>query len=76
MYGGRAIAFGAGYMSEPREHRRRWHRLGLFVDTSDTLTALGHLVRRDVPGPAAAALGALTGAYAAIGAPRLRGQRA
>jgi hypothetical protein len=76
IYGSRAIALGAGYLSEPKEHRGRWHRLGLFVDTSDTLTAVGHLARRDVSRPAAAALCALTGAYAVIGVLRLVGQRA
>ena len=75
IYGGRAIALGAGYLSEPAEYRGRWHRLGLFVDTSDTLTAVGHLARRDVPRPAAAALCALTGGYAAVGVWRLFGQR-
>lgn len=75
IYGARAIALGAGYLSEPPEHQGRWHRLGLFVDTSDTVTAAGHLVRRDVPGSAAAALFALTGGYALVGLRRLLARR-
>ncbi|HEV7788788.1 MAG TPA: hypothetical protein VGP05_07240 [Pseudonocardia sp.] len=38
---------------------------------SDTLTAVGHLVRRDVPTRAAAALGVFTGGYLLVGATRL-----
>jgi hypothetical protein len=71
IFGARAIALGAGYLSEPPAGRRRWHRLALFVDTSDTLTAVGHLVRRDVPTRGAAALGVLTGGYLLVGATRL-----
>jgi hypothetical protein len=71
IFGARAIALGAGYLTEPPAGRRRWHRIALFVDTSDTVTALGHLVRRDVPTRAAAALAALTGGYALVGAARL-----
>ncbi|WP_211261550.1 hypothetical protein [Pseudonocardia acaciae] len=71
IFGGRAIALGLGYLTEPAAHRARWHRLGLFVDTSDTLSALAHLRRRDIPRPAVLAAGALTGTYMAIGALRL-----
>lgn len=71
IYGGRAIALGLGYLTEPPVHRRRWHRLGLFVDTADTLAALGHLRRRDLPRPAVLAAGALTGGYMLTGALRL-----
>ncbi|HEY1971373.1 MAG TPA: hypothetical protein VGH89_25690 [Pseudonocardia sp.] len=71
IYGGRAIALGIGYLTEPSQHRGRWHRLGLFVDTSDTATALGHYLRRDVPRPAILKLGALTGSYMLVGAARL-----
>jgi hypothetical protein len=75
IFGARAIALGTGYLTEPPEHRSRWHRLALGVDTSDTLTAAAHLVRRDVPRPAAGALFALTGGYAAVGLHRLLAQR-
>lgn len=75
IYGGRAIALGVGYLTEPAEQRGRWHRLGLFVDTADTLTAIGHLVRRDIPRTAATALAGLTGGYATVELLRLSGQR-
>jgi hypothetical protein len=74
IYGGRAIALGAGYLSTPPDQRGRWHRLGLFVDVADTITAIGHLARRDIPRPTAAALGTLTGGYALVGLLRLLGQ--
>lgn len=71
IFGGRAVALGAGYLTEPEDQRGRWHRLGLFVDVSDTATALDHLARKDLPRPATAALLALTGSYALVGALRL-----
>ena len=71
IFAGRAIALGAGYLTEPTEQRRRWQRLTLFVDIADTLAALSHLHRRDLPRPAVLALGGLTGSYAVIGAVRL-----
>lgn len=70
VFAGRAIALGAGYLTEPPAQRRRWQRLGLFVDTADTLAAVGHLWRRDVPRPTVLALCALTGGYALTGALR------
>ncbi|MDN5919424.1 MAG: hypothetical protein L0I76_30720 [Pseudonocardia sp.] len=73
IFAGRAIALGAGYLTEPTTQRRRWQRLTLFVDVADTLAALGHLRRRDLPRTAVLALGGLTGSYAVIGALRLRG---
>jgi hypothetical protein len=71
VFGARAVALGAGYLTEPAGQRLRWHRLGLFVDTADTLGAVGHLVRRDLPRPAVLALGGLTGCYMLTGAVRL-----
>lgn len=68
IFAGRAIALGAGYLTEPLAQRRRWQRLTLFVDVTDTLAALGHLRRRDLPRSAVLALGGLTGTYAAVGA--------
>lgn len=68
IFAGRAIALGAGYLTEPLAQRRRWQRLTLFVDVTDTLAALGHLRRRDLPRSAVVALGGLTGTYALIGA--------
>ena len=76
IFGARAMALGVGYLSEPAEGRRRWHRIALAVDTSDTLTALGHLVRRDAPRKGIVMLGALTGGYMLVGAARLARERA
>jgi hypothetical protein len=67
IYGGRAIALGLGYLTEPHEQRGRWQRLGVFVDAADTATAAGHFIRRDVPRSASVALGGLTGTYLLIG---------
>lgn len=66
-FAGRAIALGAGYLTEPAVQRRRWQRLGLFVDVTDTLAAVTHLHRRDLPRPAVLALAGLTGGYALTG---------
>jgi hypothetical protein len=76
IYGARAIALGVGYLTEPPSGRRRWHRIALGVDTSDTLTALGHLIRRDAPPRSIAALAAITGGYMVVGATRLAKERA
>jgi hypothetical protein len=71
VFGGRAIALGAAYLLGDEAERRRLRRLCLGVDVSDTVAGLGHLVRGDAPRPAMAAMVALTGSYAAIGAARL-----
>jgi len=71
IFGARAIALGAGYLTAPPAERRRWQRLALLVDASDTATGLRQLARRELPGPSAAGLVALTGSYLAIGAARL-----
>lgn len=71
VFGARAVALGAGYLTEPPGQRRRWHRLGLFVDTADTMGAVAHLVRKDLPRPAVLGLGGLTGGYMLTGAVRL-----
>jgi hypothetical protein len=76
IYGARALALGAGYLTEPKSQRGRWHRIGLAVDISDTVTALGHLVRRDVPKASILALGGLTGSYMVVGLIQLLRQRA
>ncbi|MCK9248350.1 MAG: hypothetical protein M0P31_05155 [Solirubrobacteraceae bacterium] len=70
IYGGRAMALGAGYLTAPAPERPRWQRLGLAVDAADTVAATGHLRRHDLPPSAAPALAALTGSYAAVGAAR------
>lgn len=71
IFGARAIALGAGYLTSSPDQRHRWQRLALGVDISDTLTGLGHLRRGDLPLRGAAAMVALTGTYAATGAARL-----
>lgn len=70
IYGARAIALGAGYLSAPAAERPRWQRLGLLVDLSDTATGLRQLLRRESPPRTALPFVALTGAYAALGAAR------
>lgn len=68
IFGARAIALGSSWLGLEGPSRRLVQRLALAVDLSDTVTGLGHLRRADVPRPAAAALVALTGGYAAVGA--------
>ncbi|WP_431970205.1 hypothetical protein [Nocardia sp. bgisy134] len=68
IYGARALVMGLGYLTGSEEERARWKRFGLVVDTSDTLTGIAQLVRRDVPVRAAVSMLALTGSYAAVGA--------
>ncbi|MBB4665193.1 hypothetical protein [Conexibacter arvalis] len=71
IFGARAIALGAGYLTAPVAERRRWQRLALLVDASDTATGLRQLGRRELPRRSAVALLALTGGYLALGAARL-----
>lgn len=68
IYGARAMVMGLGYLTAHRHERERWKRLALGVDVADTLTGLAHLLRRDVPLRASAAMVALTSLYAAVGA--------
>ena len=71
IFGGRALALGAGYLlSEPGPGRRLWQHLALIVDVTDTATGLAHVARRDLGHGNAVALTALTGTYAVIGATR------
>jgi hypothetical protein len=71
VFGIRAIALGSGYLATEGEPRRLWQRLAFACDVSDTVAGLGHLRRGDMPRPTAAALVALTGSYATIGAMRV-----
>lgn len=71
IYGARAFAMGLGYLTSATKERRRWRRLALVVDTTDTVNGFGHLVRRDLPLRAALSMVALTGTYAAIGATKV-----
>lgn len=75
IYGARALAMGLGYLTSGAEERDRWKRLSLMVDTSDTLTGVVHLVRRDVPLRAMLSMVGLTGGYAAIGAAKVASER-
>lgn len=68
IYAARAFAMGLGYLTSGARERYRWKRLGLMVDTIDTVNGAGHLIRRDLPLRAALSMVALTGSYAAIGA--------
>jgi len=70
IFGARAIALGAGYLTAPAEERRRWQRLALMVDLSDSATGLRQLLARDLPARTALPFVALTGTYAAFGVAR------
>lgn len=67
LYGARALAMGLGFRTGGDTERRRWHRLSLAVDTTDTASGLWHLARRDVPIRAGLPMVALTGSYAVLG---------
>jgi hypothetical protein len=71
VFGIRAIALGSGYLASAGEPRRLWQRLAFACDISDTIVGLGHVRRGDMPTATSAALVALTGTYAAIGATRV-----
>lgn len=71
IYGARAIALGAGYLTAPATERQRWQRIALLVDASDTAAGLRQLLRRESPPRSALPLVGLTGAYLALGAARL-----
>lgn len=70
VFGIRAIALGLGWLTSHGAGRRRWQRLALMCDVSDTLAGIGHLRRRDLPRAQALATTALTGGYALVGALR------
>lgn len=75
VYGIRALAIGAGFLTAGARERARWHRFGVMIDISDTVTGLAHAARGDVPRRASALLVAVTGGYAVLGvAELLRGQ--
>lgn len=71
VFGIRAVALGLGWLSTDGAARRRWQRLALMCDVSDTLAGIGHLRRRDLPRAQALATTALTGGYALVGALRV-----
>ncbi|MEU5880210.1 hypothetical protein [Spirillospora sp. NPDC047279] len=75
IFGSRAVALGLGYLLSDPEARRRWRKLCLLVDASDTAAGIAHLVRGDVPRATAAGLTAMTGSYAVLDALAVRGER-
>lgn len=76
VFGIRAVALGLGYLSTTGDARRRWQRLALLCDISDTIAGVGDLVRGQVPRSTAVRATALTGTYAAIGAMAILRDRA
>ncbi|WP_219996216.1 hypothetical protein [Nocardioides humi] len=70
IYGGRALALGTAYLLAGPAERDRLQLLSLGVDVSDTVTGLGHLVRRDSSLRGMVMVTVLTGSYAAVGAVR------
>lgn len=75
IFGGRAVALGVGYLLSDPAARARWQRLGLLVDTADTVAGLVQLRGGGVPKRAAVTLLVATATYAAIGAIGLAGQQ-
>lgn len=67
VFGGRAVALGLGYLLSEPHVRVRWQRLGLMVDSADTIAGLIQLRDRDVPKRAAVTLLVATATYTAIG---------
>lgn len=66
VYGVRALVMGFGYLTSDITERTRWKRLGLIVDTTDTVNGLEHLARRNVPMRSALSMLLLTGTYALL----------
>lgn len=71
VFGVRAVALGAGYLSTSGDARRRWQRLAFMCDVSDTVAGIGHIRRRDIPVPVAIGLTLLTGGYTLVGASKI-----
>lgn len=67
VFGARAAALGIGYLLADEDERRRWRRICLFVDTTDTVHGAAHVLRGDIRRGSAAALTTATGTYAALG---------
>lgn len=76
IFGARALALGLGYLGSDQRARIRWQRLCLIMDSLDTLSGLGHLLRGDTRRGTALAFTTLTGGYAAIGLGGLLADRA
>ncbi|ORM32509.1 hypothetical protein [Williamsia sp. 1135] len=69
VFGARAVAIGVGYLQGDTPARARWQRLGLLVDSLDTVGGLNALRSiDDAPRRRAAVLlVAITGTYTALG---------
>lgn len=70
VFGARAMALGSSWLLLRGEQRDLVQRIALAVDTSDTLAGLSAFRQGGVPKASAAALIAMTGGYAAVGAVR------
>jgi hypothetical protein len=70
VFGARAMALGAPWWLLRDGQRDVVQRLALVVDTSDTVAGLAQLREGAAPRRSAAALVALTGGYAMVGAAR------
>jgi hypothetical protein len=57
---------GLAYLTGGPIERHRWKRFGLMVDTTDTVTGIAHVVRRDLPLRASLSMVVLTGSYAVV----------
>ncbi|WP_020497561.1 hypothetical protein [Sciscionella marina] len=68
IYGGHALAMGLGYLTSGPVERARWTRLGLAIDTPETLVGITRLIRGHMPSRVVISMIPLTGSYAAIGA--------
>jgi hypothetical protein len=69
MFAAREIALGAGYLLSKDSDRKLWARLGLVVDSLDTVSGLRS--RRSLPLWRAAGAAALAGGVAALGAAKV-----
>jgi hypothetical protein len=69
MFAAREIAVGAGYLLSKGSDRRRWARLGLVVDTLDTVAGLRS--RKNTPLWATAGILAAAGGCTALGAAKV-----
>ncbi|WP_262402453.1 hypothetical protein [Actinomadura sp. CNU-125] len=69
MFAAREIALGAGYLLSGAEGRKLWARLGLGVDSLDTVTGLRG--RKGVPLWAAVGALSVSGSAAALGAAKV-----
>jgi hypothetical protein len=75
VYGVRALAMGLAYLTGGQDERNRWKRFGLLVDTTDTASGIGHVLRRDVGLRASLSMLALSASYTVIGAIKVSADR-